>query len=626
MIKHHGKLAQVHPEMPQLVDDWLAARGQSWRQLERGEIKIPGDGTPLDNLQLFLMLNDPVLFAECFLHEKPENGGGLWKLFDYQKASLRWQGDVLNKSGAGVGKTRELVILTLWGLIAREGGILIVGNADGTLEEIWDVIEFQRRKSPFIGQELPAAGIKLNPYRSIAARNGNKLRCRPTGFRGEPLRSLHINQLILGDEAAMWKNGRIYNELFRAAEHGCRVRLYSVPDGDRTCRFSKIAKQAVPFDQLTDRPAAGERCWALVQWEKPMMPPPHWGPERQDEFERRYGGSHTSGYQQNVHGRDGDPVEAVFPWSVIERRLQPLPDYRVIRLVSNTEEGILQVARERLNPLEGLSDSRQEALAQPHIIEFTDEVPLAQFDLAGQLRTYIRGLIPQTEGHLVAGVDYGSRVDPCEVLIFKILGRRLKPVLRIQMRSFGYHWQREVTMALHEVLPIDHGWGLDATGVGSAAEDEFRAALRDPEAVSGFVWNRKVESQSPETGETKEDPATHQPRRVTLLEQAISLLEHALQHGHLDFPADTDWLDQFPSYTATVSGADRRFKSKDDHLVSAAAAAILRWFLLEFGLAAPLEIQVITVPAATPGVLRGMLGGSVHDLATGPLTELYGGI
>jgi hypothetical protein len=587
------QLALVHPEMPGQVESYLERRGHSWRQLERGELPHS-----LEDIQWYLINTDPVLWVECNLVERPENGGGRWRLFDYQKASLRYAGDVINSSAAEVGKTRELMALIAFYLVNRRGRILFVGNQDGTIEECWDELTFQVARNPWLGQQLPAEGQKLKPYRSWRAANGNRLITRPTGHDGTPLRGVHAN-LILGDEVAKWHEPAIFKELWRAALPGCSIRLYSVPDGLRTTRFYELKRSATPLVEQDPRETTAvpkthegpttltDRPWVLFHWTKPMMPAPFWGPDREAEAVRRYGAKDTNGFRQNVLGDDGEPEEAVFPWSRLKPILCYVPDYRCIQMTWDGSRGVADVFVGRLSPSYTLAATGDDSpvTASPWIVEREEEVPLDLFDAAAFVASVVARL---PEGQYVAGGDFGGSVDqPTELLFFRLAGPQMTCVLRVQLRRFEYPVQAAVMKRLEAcaVLP-SYGWGLDATGVGSAAEQQFRSLIDDPEHVSGFVWNANRPHVNPDTGEPLVELKNGKPveRQVSNKEFATQLLEIDVPPGNLRLPLDPVFLSEWPSHTSRkLPSGKRAFNDKADHTIDAARAARLRRFDVEMG-------------------------------------------
>lgn len=590
------QLAQVHPEMPQHLERYLEERGWSWRQLERGELP-----RSLEEIQFYLINSDPVLFAECNLVERPENGSGRWRLFDFQRQSLRYRGDVVNKSAAGVGKTRELVALILFGLVNRRGGILFIGNQDGTLEEAWVEIEWQRDHNPWLRQQLPDDGIRMKPYRSIRAANGNRLITRPTGDQGEPIRGVHVHQLIVGDEVAKWDRPRIFHEMYRAAEPGCSIRLYSVPDGRRDTEFYAIAAGATPLermdpsseaDQDSDttqiRPTAGaelgaERRWALVRWTKPQMPAPYWSPARAADFERRYGGKDTNGYLQNVLGLDGDPEESVWPWPRLRPVLRHLEEYRAVKLTWDGTRGVCDAFVARLSPTFSLAEGDDPAggAGSPWVVEHRDEHPIADFDPVAFLARYLPPLPP---GQYVAGGDLGGSDDPTELFILRATGAGLRCVLRVHLRRWDYPAQARVVEHLHKVnVKPSYGWGFDATGAGAPVEQQIRGLLNNPDDVTGYVWNATRADVHPATGEPVLDDKGR-PRTVTHKEAATQLLELDVQGAGIELPLDPDVLREWPSHTSRKLPSGRRaFGKTHDHTIDAVRAARLRYFDLVIG-------------------------------------------
>lgn len=579
MSSGRKSLAAVHEEMPVWIDDALAARGWSWRGLEDGDYPLS-----LQDLQWYLIHSDPVRFVECNLINRPEDGGGPWRLFDYQKASMRIEGlDVINKSGAETGKTREIVGLTTFGLTNRRGGIAVVGNAEGTLDEIWDELTYQIDRNPWLAQQLPPDGHRLKPYRKMSARNGNRLVFRPTGHDGEPLRGVHVAYLILGDECAKWASPRIWKELWRAGKPTCQFRLYSVPDGRRDTEFYRLSERAVPLDSLQDGSAGSRKAgdsperFVLVRWQQPMKPSPYWDAERAAKMEEYYGGRHTDGYLQNVLGLDGEPASSVFPWSQLRACVLFVPDYRAIHLDHNAEEGVLELRIRRQHPGFSLD---AEAASGRMLVEREDRVDLHSLDL----ETWIGSLLPPLDGHLVGGWDPGQDPDPSEILFFRIVGLLKICVLRIQLRRFPYPDQRAVFRAAEKSLQPSFGWGLDSTGVGTVVEQEIRRELEDPERLSGYLWNANVEARSPQDGTPLLDPETKEPRRISTKDQATQVLEYAVPRAQLHIPGDDDFLTQFPSHTCRISPAGKRlFDKTNDHLIDATRAAALRHFDLELG-------------------------------------------
>ena len=151
---------------------------------------------------------------------------------------------------------------------------------------------------------------------------------------------------------------------------------------------------------------------------------------------------------------------------------------------------------------------------------------------------------------------------------------------------------------LDQLFRPSHGWGLDATGVGSALEHLLREGEEGwsiDGRVTGYVFNARVADRNPETGEAIEDPATGRFRQVSAKEMATRILEQRIQRARIEFPADPEFLSQFPSHTAEVGSSGQRvFRNTGDHIIDASRVAMLRLFDLEHGdgAVAPVLFQV----------------------------------
>jgi len=364
----------LHPDLPDLIDALLRRKRWSWQALERGDITIDDQVLTLDRLQWWLINADPVLWAETNLVNKPEDGGGLWKLFPYQKPSLRFRGHTVHQDGAEVGKSREIVGLLLWGCLAEERGSVLVGSAlDGDLDEIWEEVEWQLSANPYLAQSLRSSTTK--PYRRLTWRNGLRTLFRPAGHDGRAYRGIHVRGFLLHDEAAKVVNPRSWAEFWRAAKPGCEIRIYSVPTGDRECTFQRIADNAFPANAIVfpDAPRRiiesllrpdstiptavrslaadlGGRTWVCFHWPKTIMPAPFWCEARRQEFIGFYGGPDEPGYVHNVLGLPGDPEYTLFPERLLKPALAWIPDYHTIALRWDSRTHHLDAHSRRLNP------------------------------------------------------------------------------------------------------------------------------------------------------------------------------------------------------------------------------------------------------------------------------------
>ena len=608
----------LHPALPELIDALLRRNRWSWQALERGDLKLGDEVLNVDRLQWWLLNADPVLWVETNLVNKPEDGGGLWQLFPYQRPSLRFRGHVVHQDGAEVGKSREIVGLLLWGCLAAERGSVLVGSAlDGDLDEIWEEVEWQLSANPFLADSLRSRTTK--PYRRLTWRNGLRVLFRPAGHDGRAYRGIHVRGWLLHDEAAKVVNPRSWSEFWRAAKPGCEIRIYSVPTGDRQCTFQRIADNAVPSDSIVPgdtpdlvlaqllRPTSattpegtralardlGGRVWVRFHWPKTIMPHPFWCEERRQEFVGFYGGPDEPGYVHNVLGLPGDPEYSLFPERLLKPALTWIPDYLSVSFRWDSWAGQLDGLSRRLNPSypwgeEGEpqpteDDDPEEAegteALQPYLTVLQDGLDVSGWDrwdaerrrkvVADLARFFIRPI----PGDLTAGVDVGS-ATVTEILFERRNGLADTLALRIHLTGWNWYAQRDFILALDAILKPAGGWGFDATGVGRVLVDLLAPGLAD--RLSGYVFNRSTPAIDPTTGEAQLDPASGREVLISYKELGTQLIERRLHGRGLELPFDPEVRHLLANHTYSQSGDTRRFSKLNDHLVDALRVAELR--------------------------------------------------
>jgi len=624
-----------HPELEPRIDAYLAERDWSWRMLLDGRCRIGDQALSLDDLKDYLISSDRVLWSECYLLDREEGGEQPWRFWDYQKAAARSFVDAIFKCGAEVGKTLDIVSLTLWLFFGNgprpRGDILVACPLDGNLDDIYDGVMYQLEENQHLRSRVVWERCKVKPYRKLQSSIGNRVYFRPAGHDGRALRGVHAGLAALFDEAAIVHSKKTWKEFWRAPKPWAVVRLYSVPDGLRDTEFYRLASSAQPVDPLQPIPierlpgvavreaadgseelAARSRRFVLIRWPKTLMPPPFWTEERKLEYVERYGGIDSSEYQQNVLGEDGDPANAIFPWERLAPCLRYLPDYREVQLLYDKKAGKCHVLAYRLSPNFAVDsgeaiddeeeDSNGERIAQPRVAELVDEIDLANLDLA---RLVKRFLAPQP-GHYVGGADYGSTGDdPTEILLFRKVGPLLSCVLRVQLRRFVNPDQVTVFRAIDEAFRPSHGWGLESTGSGTGLEHDLVHGQRDERGtwslagrLTGYIANANLVDRNPETGEPILDERRERetPRMVTTKEYGMRLLEDDVAEVRIHLPYTPDLLAQFSSYRARKTPAGRSFTTTNDHLVDAARVARLRAFDMEYGQAS-LAPPIFFVPS-----------------------------
>lgn len=641
----------LHPDLPGLIDALLKMWGKSWEALERGDLKIQGKALTLTALQFLLISLDPVLWGECNLLSRPEDGHGFWSFFDYQKASLRHVGDVVHQDGAEVGKSREIVTLALWSCLGAHKGSVLVGSAlDGDLDEIWDEVMFQEASNPFIAAQVTRKTTK--PYRRITFANGLKILLRPAGFDGRAFRGIHVGGYLLHDEAAKVENEQCWNEFWRAGKPGHEVRIYSVPTGRREIVFQRIADRATPATPVDAspsslvarlfKPASSSRperkTWTRFHWPKTIMPAPYWSEERKAAYVEKYGSTDAPGYVHNVLGLPGDPEYSVFPWRLLEPCLRFVPDYRTISFHWDAREKLLTTSVDRLNPLyrllrddgELVASSGEEEEVQESVLPFLPEVresvSIAGFDLwpperrRAFLSDLVQAAVPRLTGSLTGGIDVGSSsVTASPVCRVSPDGAKTL-VLRIRFLNFGWDALRDGIWALDAALGHpEGGWGLDATGVGSAVAEllnqeggPFSLRTDCPRLrLSPYVFNRVTEVLS-EQGEPLTDPNTGQPLRLDYKELATQALERDLSTRKLLLPIDPDLLQTLQDHTYSIVGSTgrRTFRKVDDHDIDGLRTLLLRLQSVRFGVSPPPPVTFVAPKINNTLDALGVFGGS----------------
>ena len=611
----------LHPDLPELLDELLRRQGWSWETVERGEARLNGQAVTLDNLQWFLLNSDPVLWAECNLVNRLEDGGGLWRFFDYQKPSLRLRRHVVHQDGAEVGKTREIIALILWGLIGVQRGSILVGSSlDGDLDEIWEELQFQISSNPFLASQVERSTTK--PYRRLTMSNGLKVLFRPAGHDGSAFRGVHVRGWLLHDEAAKVVNPRSWNEFWRAAKPGAEIRIYSVPTGDRLCTFQRIADSAIPADNVLppqdaravmstilgktpkDTSAAGVvarelggRVWVRFHWPKTIMPAPFWSEERREEFVAFYGGPDAAGYVHNVLGEPGDPEYSVFPARLLDPAVRYIPDYQTVELRWDTRAQQLDIKARRLNPQSDAAlagdddgDESEGVVLSPYIEVYRDSIDVSDFHaLAAEAKReriaeFVRLVVRRPEGYLTGGIDVASTT--VTEINFEAAVPGGIDSWKLRLHLFGWDWysQLELIAILDEVVHPQGGWGLDATGAGKPLLDILHGESDElRQRVSGFVFNAAIPSLNPETGDPQTDPTTGRTINITYKELGTQLLERALARRGKEIPRDPELLHLLSNHTYKSTPTGRTFSKVNDHVVDSWRTVQLRRYVTEFG-------------------------------------------
>lgn len=579
---------------PDEYEAWLALRGWSWRQMERGDYPI----TVQESLLLFV-IEDPVRWAETFLIE-PETQEP-YRLWDYQKSSIRsYLQDVVHEDGAEVGKTREITVLTLWTCCTGMGGrilkpsILIGAPMQVFLDDIARAIELQAGvadgaewKSPLkeFWQEPTRTPHKLFRFKCVSPKNPDRptiaeVHFRPAGHDGESFRGVHVNALAIMEEAAKIKNKTCFTEFYRGMMPGCKLRAYSVPDGDRNTEYHRLCTEAVenlPLEQ---------KGFRKFRWPKTLMPAPFWSEERRAHFVKLFGGADTPGYKRNVLGEWGDAENPVIRWDVLLPNVVDLPQYRKLVLGADGASGTLYVnaARIELVMTEGRKSGQE--LATCDRAEELDDF-IGQDDAtrrkawADMLEPHLAHIDPR--GLHLVGVDLGERNDPTELIVSERIGDKIRDVLRIKAKGLPYHAQEELIYQVDKACGHKALWGLDLGSAGTAVvknllnRDAYAAAGFD-ERLIGFHFQESFDciGEDGQALEQEKADGSRETLRAPAKHWAtLCIVQRLQQHGY-QMAYDADVLNDYTSHTAREGAKWIIYSKNQDHTIDARRQQMLR--------------------------------------------------
>lgn len=570
---------------------WLEQKRWAWQQLERGEL-----GLDLQQAQLLYLMEDPVLWCRAFLDE-PDTGEP-YDFWTYQRESVRaWYQDVIHQDGAEVGKTREIVALILWIAITGFGGAMrrpwiLVGAPQQThLDEI--ILEIEEHVGVAEGQDghVPLLNYfwrkpKKTPHYMMRFVSPNpadpsrptiaRVYFRPAGHDGEAFRGVHVNALGIMDEAAKVKNPVCWSEFHRALKPGCRERIYSVPDGDRSTEYYRMTQEAVPGLR------EDEKGMRLFRWPKTLMPSPFWNDERDREMQRRYGGKDSPGYQRNVLGLHGQQENPVWSWDELEPNIRDVPEFRCLRLRGDKgkDELAIEAYRVELSQREGKKVGRE-----AFVLDRAVSLGEVQADIRAGVHRIIRDVFSDLgPGVYWAGADLGYAKDPSEFMLWKEIGLELRRVLRISARGIDYPMQCEIIYALDELFGFRAAWGVDFGNAGTAVVQmlqnlEQYADGHYDERMMGFHFASAVDCIDEEGNVLEQDdPKTGAPKpvRQPAKEWATNLITNRYQSATVAMPYETDLVDHYTNHTAREGARHRIFDKTNDHTIDADRVAMLR--------------------------------------------------
>jgi hypothetical protein len=437
-------------------------------------------------------------------------------------------------------------------------------------------------------KELDRALIKHRkyPHHHMKFSNYFTIDFRPTGFDGEALRGVHVKTFAMMDEATKAKNPAIFKEFWRATKPGCAHKIYSTPDGDRSCLFYKLCQKAEVRlkEEESDDLALGKNLnFTKYHWSKELMPSPFWTPERRRFYIDQYGGEDSPGYQQNVLGNWGDPENSVFPWYQFQRLLKEIPEYRCLKILIDESQGEVSIFG-----TEYQAKTKAEVKEKPQEVILTDRrIRKSEFDIKREIKTFFSA----TPGLTFGGADLGFSQDPTEIYVKLIIGRTHRLIARVQLKGVSYDQQADAIDALDDIYDagaLKMGWGIDFGNAGSAVvhilqNQELYINKCYEDRLTGYQFGATYDAIN-EDGEIILNKHTQKPVKLTAKELSTDLLIKKMQRQEIEYPFDPDIILFYPNHTYREGQNHRIFKKEDDHVIDADRALTLRIILPGEGL------------------------------------------
>jgi hypothetical protein len=589
---------QEHFENALALYDW------THHQLARNE--FPEPFTSLDQFQHAIIKADRVLWAQCFLRE-PEDPDHQdpYNFFDYQEESIRYDGHTVHKDGAETGKTREIVVFALHAAITTPNGSALIAAPQQThLDEIIEAMEDQFTWNPDIARTRChpriKGGWKKHPHHAFyfyGKPHRFKIDFRPAGHDGEAYRGIHATTFAIVDEAAKKKNKKQWSEFWRAMKPGCVAKIYSVPDGDRSCEFYKLGERATKGVAPTENPKSEIRNpkeqevtdgsfkgaakhikdikFRLFNWPKTLMPAPFWSPERKKFFIEQFGGEDSPEYKHNVLGTDGDPEYSVFPWEQLKPCIREIQEYRFMKVLVDSANDEVTVSGYKYEQVPG--DNGPVSVPVCLLDKVYVKSGFFNYDEhhESEFRILIKSFFNSVPGLKSGGGDFGFSPDPTELIVKNIIGKKGRYVARLQLKSVTYDQQCQALDALDDIYDsgaLTMGWGLDFGNAGSAIVHDLLglpqyAHKNYDDRLKGFSFESTTDNID-EDGEAIVEAKSGKAAKITMKELATDHMTKKIQRLETEYPADPDFAFFYPNHTQR-QGKHRIYKNTDDHLIDA---------------------------------------------------------
>lgn len=567
-------------------DDW------TWHQIARGE--VPPPFFSVGEYQLACISSTPLLWVPAFLRE-PEDPDhhDPYNLWDYQQESIIYTGHTMHKTAAEVGKSREIIAYGLFKANTVPGGSGLIGAPlQSHLDEIIEGMDDQCTWNPILGKlrwhKRHKDGWKKHPHHAFYFRNGFKIDFKPAGDKGVSFRGVHARDFGIIDEAAKLKNKKQWSEFWRAIKPGCICKIYTVPDGDRSCDSYKLSQRAkgtkkaeeVQIESVKDASGYVKNIkFKLFHWAKSLMPHPYWSPERKQFWIEQYNGEDSPEYKHNVLGEDGDPENPVFPWHQFGPCIKDIPEYRALKVLVNSTRNEVSVTGYKCEVVPG-----DDGPVPRQINLLDEEFNASQFfnnpdKGESEFRRLIKSYFISMPGLTRIGADLGYSGDPTEIIVKLILGKKERMVARLQLKHVTYDQQCQALDAMDDVYgPMESNiLGTDFGNAGSAVAHDLQGLTQYlhknyDDRLKGFMFGSTTDNID-EDGEPIIEAKSGEPSKITLKEMATDILVKKMQRLELEYPPDPDIVFAYPNHTVRDSkDAERRsrvFKKEDDHIIDA---------------------------------------------------------
>jgi len=581
-------MPKMAPQMKSAFNRFLAERDWNFEALVRGHYKPANDETPfsVEDVQGYLITQLPSLFATAFMHE-PDTGAP-YEFWDYQLPSVDYiAGDVIHEDGAEVGKTREIISLLLWSAFTSHGGklkrphSLIAAPLQTHLNEIIDAIVEQVENNPDLKAITQKGWHRKAPHHRMEFTTGAIIDFRPAGVDGNAFRGVHANAFVVFDEATKVKNKLIWSEFWRARKPAATSRIYSVPDGDRSCDFFTQCQFAIPYDEFIKRYPNGyytgkhEPPVVKFHWAKTMMPAPFWSESRRRKFIDMYNGEDSSGYVRNVLGLWGDPASSVFPWSTFGPCMIDIPEYRRLKVMVDSHSGTVAL---ELMRFEAMQDGNR--MTGREVVIWDRHIPIAEWDTEETCRSSIEQIVftafpDMPSGEYGMGCDLGQTKDPTELLLFRKVGDNKRMTIRTHLRGVEYKHQCEFIRAMDILADPEAklpAIGCDPGNAGTAVMGILggsRFEGRNFESrLSGYGFGNAYDAVDLQ-GNPIEDQKTGKSLRQNGKELSTDLIVMAMQSRKRFYPLDPELALYYPSHTYAQGPRYRKFCTNNDHIIDA---------------------------------------------------------